>query len=229
MQVSVAFNTAADDMNEVLDTVERIYLATEGMTTTAAVPAGAPLVIPANAPIGTQPMTQQQAAAGVPAGAPAAVQRDADGLPWDARIHTTPAKIGANGKWAAKRKLDAAMVAAVQAELRGAAPAPATFQQPQQPAQAPANVGVPGLQAPGALAPLSAPPAAAPSGYQELVALFGQQLQTPENPNGRMPEDWARASLQKMGVPNGQLEAVAAMPDEHARQIVTAFKTALGL
>lgn len=225
MQVSVSFDTAADDMNEVLDTVERIYLATEGMPATAT-PAGAPLVIPANAPIGTQPMTQQQAAAGAPA---AAVQRDADGLPWDARIHTTPAKIGANGKWAAKRKLDAAMVAAVQAELRGAAPAPATFQQPQQPAQAAATGAVPGLQAPGALAPLSAPPAAAPSGYQELVALFGQQLQTQENPNGRMPADWARSSLQTMGVPNGQLEAVAAMPDEQARQIVTAFKNALGL
>lgn len=221
MQHAVFFNPAEDGLDDVLDSVERVYLATEGVTASAA-PA-TPNVIPAGAPAGATPVPQAAAAALVPAApqAAAAVQRDADGLPHDERIHTVPAKIGSNGKWAAKRKLDAAFVSQVIAELRGAAPTPAAAPAPQQQQ----------LQAPAALtAPASlTPPAAAMTGYQELCALFGKELQTATNPNGKMPESWARQSLSTWGVPNGQLEAAATMPDDHVRQMVAAIRTALGL
>lgn len=52
-------------------------------------------------------------------------QRDSDGLPYDARIHSTPAKLNASdGKWRAKRGVLAALVTQVTAELRVNNPVP---------------------------------------------------------------------------------------------------------
>lgn len=57
----------------------------------------------------------------------AGVEVDVEGLPWDARIHSTPAKKNTDGKWRAKRNLDDAVRESVVAQLRQvmAAPAPA--------------------------------------------------------------------------------------------------------
>lgn len=44
---------------------------------------------------------------------------DANGRPWDARIHSTPAKQNADGTWRAKRGVTAELVAEVEAELAG--------------------------------------------------------------------------------------------------------------
>lgn len=46
-------------------------------------------------------------------------EHDANGRPWDARIHSTPAKQNADGTWRAKRGVAAELVAAVEAELAG--------------------------------------------------------------------------------------------------------------
>lgn len=55
---------------------------------------------------------------GVPTPAPG-TELDADGLPWDHRIHAESKAINkGDGKWKAKRNVDAALVAAVQAEHR---------------------------------------------------------------------------------------------------------------
>jgi hypothetical protein len=53
--------------------------------------------------------------------------RDADGLPWDGRIHSSSKALLVDGKWRQRRNTDPAVVAAVTAELRAAlgAPAPA--------------------------------------------------------------------------------------------------------
>lgn len=54
------------------------------------------------------------------------VKLDKAGLPWDARIHSAGAeekRIKADGNWRLKRNVDPALVATVEAELRGAAPA----------------------------------------------------------------------------------------------------------
>jgi hypothetical protein len=56
------------------------------------------------------------------AAATGTVERDTEGLPWDARIHSTPAtKNAGDGRWRAKRGLDDATKAAVTAELKAAA------------------------------------------------------------------------------------------------------------
>jgi len=98
------------------------------------------------------------------------VELDADGLPWDARIHSGPADKrpkNADGRWRRARGADDATVAAVTAELRQVmgAPAPAPTQAaaptpPPAPEPAPAPVSPP--PPPVATAPTPAP-AAPPS------------------------------------------------------------------
>lgn len=58
---------------------------------------------------------------------------DASGLPWDERIHAKTKALTADGKWRKRRGVDDATVAAVEAELRGAA---TTIAAPVSPPQA---------------------------------------------------------------------------------------------
>lgn len=86
---------------------------------------------------------------------------DSEGLPWDNRIHSTPAVKTAKGVWRAKRNLDPAVKTAVAAELRsGAAPLPPTA--PPAPAPVPAPVPAPPVPT-AAAAPIPAPLAPAPT------------------------------------------------------------------
>ncbi len=79
---------------------------------------------------------------------------DADGLPWDARIHATTAEgvgsLTADGRWRKKRGVADALVQTVTAELRAALPAP-------PPAPPP---------------PPEPPPAPAPAAVQPPIVLF---------------------------------------------------------
>lgn len=68
---------------------------------------------------------------------------DSTGLPWDARIHSTPATKNKDGTWRARRGNDPAMVAQVEAELRSGAltqpPAPPMPAPPPMPPAIPAQ------------------------------------------------------------------------------------------
>lgn len=73
-------------------------------------------------------------------------QLDANGIPWDARIHSTPPALTKKNVWRAKRGVTPAEVTTVTAELRARAPvSPAAPPQPQQPAPQifPPNAGYP--------------------------------------------------------------------------------------
>lgn len=52
-------------------------------------------------------------------------ETDADGLPWDERIHSSGKALNTDGTWRKKRGVEASEVAAVEAELKGESPAPA--------------------------------------------------------------------------------------------------------
>jgi hypothetical protein len=56
--------------------------------------------------------------------APVLPIHDADGLPWDGRIHSSSKALLVDGKWRQRRNTDPAVVAAVTAELRAALGAP---------------------------------------------------------------------------------------------------------
>lgn len=58
---------------------------------------------------------------------PAGIELDTDGLPWDARIHSSSKAKNADGRWRAKKGLnDGTLVARIQAELRAAMAVPAS-------------------------------------------------------------------------------------------------------
>lgn len=105
----------------------------------------------------------------------AAPATDASGMPWDARIHASTKGTNEDGTWRKKRKVDATLVAAVEAELRGNAapvatpmPAPVAVPQPvpmptaiPMTAVMPAPVAAVAAPAPVAMpAPMPAPVAA---------------------------------------------------------------------
>lgn len=91
-------------------------------TATAPVP---PVPVPPPAPAVTAP-----AAPAAPSSL-AGIEVDADGLPWDARIHAGGRATNADGRWRQKRGLnDAALKARVEAELRQAMGAAASVPVP---------------------------------------------------------------------------------------------------
>lgn len=52
------------------------------------------------------------------------LQKDAEGLPWDARIHSSSRAFNADGTWRKRRNLDPAVLAEVETELRALMAAP---------------------------------------------------------------------------------------------------------
>ena len=110
---------------------------------------------------------------------------DAAGLPWDARIHSGAKTKLANGNWKLLRGVDPALVASVEAELRGA-PAPAPAVSPPPP---PASIAA------TPYAPPPAPPAPKPiTNAAELVnAVVAER---------RFTIDQVNAACQKVGIDN---------------------------
>jgi len=83
-----------------------------------------------NAPVPPVPTSENvvQVAAPPMVNLASGVEIDTHGLPWDARIHASTKRKNADGSWTAKRGVDQAVAASVEAELRAlmsAAPAPA--------------------------------------------------------------------------------------------------------
>lgn len=122
----------------------------------------APAVNPASLPSapstgGAATASDMTATATLPtsaAGSPGVtIERDKEGIVWDARVHSETRKKNADGTWRFRRNLDADVKAAVYAELKGQS----AVSLPQQSA-----AGLPGaLPVPPAAAPLPVPPAAA--------------------------------------------------------------------
>lgn len=148
---------------------------------------------PANtAPTTTTPGVASSAAVASSAG----VELDKHGLPWDGLIHAGTKRKNADGSWTAKRGVDPALVATVEAELRqvmGAAPAAPLAQAPvaatvtapagstPTPTSAPVAAVPPPPPAPvaGAAPSMPAAPSAAPGDVpvdarQQFVGLVGR-------------------------------------------------------
>lgn len=168
------------------------------------------------------------------AGVPQIAQIDAAGLPWDARIHSTPATITkTSGKWRAKKNVDAALVAQVEAELRAttqqlaqdAATTAALTQQVAAAMQMPAPGQQPAMQMPAMQMP-AAP--VVPNHYQDLIALLGPRMNTPQNPAGNLDDAWVSQCLGMLQVDPPVLQSVAALPADRQQYILAQFKATLG-
>ena len=136
---------------------------------------------------------------------------DINGLPWDERIHSSNHRKDSKGGWWAKRNVDPALKASVEAELRatlGAAPVTTA------PVIAPAAVIAPPALPGAGLPPM--PGAALPDpAYAALVALIAQNTNSVANPAGRLTDDWVKQVLTHFGVAEGNLQNLA-----HAPQLV---------
>ena len=104
---------------------------------TASIPQTAtPAIVAQSAPATTAPITTTLGPASLGAGA-ASVELNKNGLPWDERIHAGTKTKLKSGEWKAKKQVDPALVAQVEAELRArvaASPAPAVPAAPVAPA-----------------------------------------------------------------------------------------------
>lgn len=103
---------------------------------------------------------------------------DKNGLPWDERIHAGTKALNADGTWKKRRGVDDATVAAVTAELTGAAPqtepTPAPAPQPEpEPTPAPAPAPAPAPQPETAPTPAPVPSTNRIQDFQQIV----QELQ----------------------------------------------------
>lgn len=215
MQVSIKFDPTVDSMSSVHAAVANAYGNSAHVIDTCC-----------NAAIGEikavtvlQPATPTGTSESEAGDTPTTATHDKTGLPWDARIHSTPATLTSKEVWRKRKGVDDITVATVEAELRGGAAQ-----------QAPATP--PAMQMPPAPPAIQMPPAApaAPSTYQQLVELIGANMHSAANPSGRITEDWVRQALQNnFGVTNGDLPNVANMAPETQMQILNGFKQALGI
>lgn len=224
MQVSVAFNPAVDNENEVLDTVSMIFASVAQFASGVAPTQGAALcaTIDAAAPVGTV-ATIAAAPVAAPAAAVATPSVDQTGLPWDKRIHSDPAALTSKGVWRARRGAVPADVVRIEAELRGGAAPIAPVVSAPAPAPAPAS---PMLAPIAPVAPI-APAVPVMTPYMALIKLIGENLHSAENPTGRLSNEWVKQSLTAWNVPNGSIEALAAADATVVQQIVDAIANSL--
>lgn len=97
---------------------------------------------------------------------------DKNGLPWDERIHAGTKSLNTDGTWKKRRGVDDATVAAVTAELTGAAPQPEPTPTPQ-PEPTPAPAPTPAAQPETAPTPAPVPSTNRIQDFQQIV----QELQ----------------------------------------------------
>lgn len=141
------------------------------------------------------PVAPAPAAPAVPA-SPAGIEVDADGLPWDARIHAGGRAKNADGRWRQRRGLnDAALKARVEAELRQAMGAAASV--PVAPTVPAPPVAVPTAPAPAAPAASTTEAPAAPSDEPapQFLARVGGMLAS-----GALTQDRLAAALATVGL-----------------------------
>lgn len=129
---------------------------------------------------------------------------DADGLPWDARIHSSSKTQTAKGVWTKRRGVDDATVTKVTAELKAAVnpvpPLPGMV-----PPAAPAT--------PAAPTPPTPPAPVAPPAYTELVKFVAANSYDAEsNPTGRITTEWLKSVLDYYQVPGSELQNLAHNP-----------------
>lgn len=176
--------------------------AADPSTTAPAVPP----VFSTVAPVPPVPAAASTPAPPVASPAPAATV-DKNGLPWDERIHSSSRAMNADGSWRAKRGVQGALVAQVEAELRAQTPVPAA---PVTTAPTP-----PVPAAPGVNHTVPAPPAGEEKlTFQTAVARIGPKLRdgtiTPEKFLEAMAPFGFTQLHQLNNQPHGTLAAVCA-------------------
>lgn len=128
-------------------------------------------------------------------------QIDKNGLPWDARIHSETRSMNKDGTWRNKRGVDPALIAHVEAELRGV---------PTPPTPAEAFGAIPPTMPPlqDAIPAPSVSNAAPLGNYLSLV-----QKVTAARAAGKLTDDEIKTACLAVGIPNGAFPLLVTKPD----------------
>lgn len=164
---------------------------------------------------------------------------DANGLPWDKRIHSDTPTMTDKNVWRKRRGVQPTTVKEVTAELlariAGGAQAPAAPAAPQASAapQAPAAPAAP--QAPKPPAAPAAPPAppAPPvnTAFSDLVAFIDTHMAIPANAandKALIDDAWLKSTMEYYGVKDGAVANLAGASQEQIREIHDGMRVALG-
>ncbi len=206
MKVTIEFDTETD--RELLDSVLNARTMRSPLPDADAVPIPPPTAVFAPHDADAVPIPPPPPVPG-PFDAPA-TQRDADGLPWDGRIHSSSKALLADGRWRQRRNTDPALVASVTAELKAALSAPAAVPIPPVAAvpTPPAAVLTPPAAVP-------TPPAGDGTGMSFLD--FMRAITA-----ARTAPQTVLEACQSVGIPN--IPALAQRPD-----LIPSVATALGV
>lgn len=168
-------------------------------------------------------------------GAASTATHDAEGSPWDARIHSDKKTMTEKGVWRKRKGVAPPQIASVQAELRAqgkyvAVGVPAAA--PAMPAAAPA---MPALAMPALAVPAAPPLPAAPvdTPYTIFVNFVAGNLHSATNPAGRITEQWVSDALKSLDVVdaagNGSIAALQHADAERIKTVHNTFAQALGV
>lgn len=151
-------------------------------------------------------------AADAPAVLNTGVDLDANGLPWDERIHASTRTKTANGQWKKKRGVEDFTVAHVESELRGVMNIPASPAVPTVPAvPTPPAPAVPTPPATPAIPAPPAPPALTQSAQAPSDFATFMQKYSPIIGTGKLTPADLQTAVQAAGLPN--LGMLASRPD----------------
>jgi hypothetical protein len=132
---------------------------------------------------------------------PAGVEVDANGLPWDARIHASTKRKNADGTWTARRGLnDPALQQRVEAELRQTMAVPGAVVPPPAPAAVVPPPAPAAVVPPPAPAPVAPPPEAAATARGETFAQFCTRL-SPNLASGAITQAQLLQAATELGLP----------------------------
>ena len=174
-----------------------------------------------SAPLATaiQPGNEPEEAGGAPA---AGQTVDAEGVIYDKRIHSDPAKLTEKGVWRARRNVDKALVAQVIAAQKGGAVAQTAV------TAAPAVAGLPTLAAVPGLPTLAAPVVAqAPSAFEQFTTFVAENLRSTANPGGKFDEAWVQACIGAYGIKDAEGKSTVLMLQHAAPDRITDIHKAM--
>lgn len=185
---------------------------------TAPLAAGAPVnLAPPVAGMGPATLTT--------AGPVGGAQLDKDGVPWDERIHSSNKEMTDKGVWRKRRGVSPADFERITAELKATMGAGLPAAIPATALAAPAVTAPPLPAAAAPVMPALPLPPAGPTpeqlAYDELCRVIAENLRTPNNPAGRITDEWVNQVIVHYGVVDSVTNTGSLQLLQHRADIVT--------
>lgn len=134
---------------------------------------------------------------------------DKNGLPWDARIHSSSKGMNKDGTWRSRKGVDEKYVKQIEAALRSTIAAGQSATTDAAPVQTTVP-GLPPLPTPGATPSLPPLPNAVNPKFTAFVEFVGANMQAV---GGRLTDQWLKTVLMSLGCADGDIQNLAHAPE----------------